>query len=180
MRNCRITKMYGDPIPKLRMHYARVSLARSINHNLTAYDANKIALEYMSFLEQMYRDYTIVLHHSPDEDLRSQVAHRLYKTGQWRAFVKNLVYWYRESPNSQRLPQVLYQHASQLDHEMATFKRICLQYERDLWDLPERRRPRFYIRRPDQYHYLPHWDGRRHTISRDERPRPIGSMNRHQ
>ncbi len=175
--------MFYGTTPTLRRHYPRRPLTTWLNIHLDARDAVKISCDYLEYIDNIYNDYRIILDNSNDLDFKDQVVTRIFKIGQWKAFFKNLICWFRESPNSQRLPQVLQQHAAQIDSEMANFRRITNEYEANQWRLPSRRPTRYMTARGRRmetrdHHEFHRFGARTEPIQRYEsgnnRPQPLG------
>jgi hypothetical protein len=140
--------------PELFRCFPRKKLMELVHDGMKAEDVIVLCYDYIFYFNAMYRDLRWVQSATSDEIFHDQLSDQIRKNGEWKAFLKNLIAWYRESPRSERLPKIFLDHAASIDHSINKYHLAIREWDSAVWE--GRDKPSRFQR---ERHELPHHEG---------------------
>ena len=141
--------------PELFRFYPRKKLTELVHDSMKAEDVVILCYDYLSYLNSMYSDIKAIQSATTDEKFHDQLSDQIRKNGEWRAFLRNIIAWFRESPRSDRLAKVFLDHAASIDHTINKYHLAIREWESAVWE--GRDKPGRFER---ERHELPQHEGR--------------------
>ena len=142
--------------PELFRCFPKKKLIELVHDDMKAEDVIVLCYDYIFYLNAMFRDLRWVQSATSDEIFHDQLSDQIRKNGKWKAFLKNLIAWFRESPRSERLPKIFLDHAASIDHTINKYHLAIREWDSAVWE--GRDKPSRFQR---ERHELPHHEGSR-------------------
>jgi hypothetical protein len=142
--------------PELFRCFPRKKLMELVHDDMKAEDVIVICYDYISYFNAMFRDLRWVQSATSDEIFHDQLSDQIRKNGEWKAFLRNLIAWFRDSPRSERLPKIFIDHAASIDHSINKYHLAIREWDSAVWE--GRDKPSRFQR---ERHELPHHEGSR-------------------